>query len=103
MPGGGGELLPALVLRGGAQHPVQIKVELEIEAAALVLLTGLHEGLRALGLTPSQVRALPAAEVDRVLDLLAQDAAANPVAAPRRSRRPRLADHPDAVVILAED
>jgi hypothetical protein len=58
---------------------------------------------RALGLTPSQVRALPAAEVDRVLDLLAHDAEAHPVTAPRRARRPKLADHPDAVVILAED
>ncbi|MBK7759433.1 MAG: hypothetical protein IPI35_24170 [Deltaproteobacteria bacterium] len=46
---------------------------------------------------------MPAAEVDRVLDLLALEAVTHPDARSRRPRRPKLADHPDAVVILAED
>lgn len=55
---------------------------------------------RALGWTPSQVWAAPAAEIDRLLALLqlAEPPAPAPVA-----RTPRLADHPDAVVIQVED
>jgi hypothetical protein len=57
---------------------------------------------RALGWTPSQVWAAPAAEVDRLLALLD---AAEPPAGSRApvSRRSSLADHPDAVVIRLED
>ncbi len=98
LPAAAGHRLLSEVVR--LNHP-----DLEEERAAEppALTRALLKVCRALGLTPSQVRALPAAEVDRVLDLLAQDAAADPVAAPRRSRRPKLADHPDAIVILAED
>ncbi|MCK6522728.1 hypothetical protein L6R49_14960 [Myxococcota bacterium] len=93
----GHRLLTEVIL---LNHP-----DLEEERAAEppALTRALLSVCRALGLTPSQVRALPAAEVDRVLDLLALDAAATPSAAPRRARRPKLADYPDAVVILAED
>ncbi|WP_018747316.1 hypothetical protein [Chitiniphilus shinanonensis] len=61
---------------------------------------------RALGWTPSQVWAAPAAEIERVLQLLAlaetppASSRPAPAAAPRR---PRLADHPDAFVIQFED
>jgi hypothetical protein len=56
---------------------------------------------RALGWTPSQVWAAPAAEIDRLLALIA-------LAEPRPSRRGSattagLASHPDAVVIRIED
>lgn len=56
---------------------------------------------RALGWTPSQVWAAPAADVDRMLTLLDL---LEP-AALRRSSAPssRLADHPDAVVIQIDD
>jgi hypothetical protein len=79
----------------------------------------------ALGWPPGRVLALPAAEVDALLALLdaAEGAAGNasglagrlslrpaaPVTAPARHRaaampaRPRIADHPDAVVILFGD
>ena len=98
LPAAAGHRLLAEVV--ALNHP-----DLEEERAAEppALTRALLSVCRALGLTPSQVRALPAAEVDRVLDLLALDAAVNPAAAPRRPRRPKLADHPDAVVILAED
>ncbi|MFG6456852.1 hypothetical protein [Roseateles sp. BYS96W] len=56
---------------------------------------------RALGWTPSQVWAAPAAEVDRLLALIAL---AEPRPAPRHeTKRPGLASHPDAVVIRIED
>jgi hypothetical protein len=55
---------------------------------------------RALGWTPTQVWATPAAEVDRLLRLLDR-ADARETAAPTRVAR--LADHPDAVVIHLED
>lgn len=63
---------------------------------------------QALGWTPSQVWRTPAAEVDRLLDLLDRvDAAAAPLpraaAAPAPRSRPRLADHPEAVLIRIED
>ncbi|WP_169307507.1 hypothetical protein, partial [Chitiniphilus eburneus] len=62
---------------------------------------------RALGWTPSQVWAAPAAEIERVLQLLALSetpptTAARPAPA-AALRRPRLADHPDAFVIQFED
>lgn len=59
---------------------------------------------RALGWTPSQVWAAPAAEIDRLLAMLelvegpSQVQAMAPV-----PRVPGLADHPDAVVIQVED
>jgi hypothetical protein len=61
---------------------------------------------RALGRTPSEVWAMPAAEIDRLLALI--DAADPPALAPhapsvKAPRRATLADHPDAVVILVED
>jgi hypothetical protein len=57
---------------------------------------------RALGWTPSQVWAAPAAEVDRLLAMLdAVDSSSETRAPP--PRRPSLADHPDAVVIRVED
>lgn len=62
---------------------------------------------RALGWTPSQVWATPAPEVDRLLRLL--DHVEGPAAVPpgraplARPRAPRLADHPDAIVIQIED
>lgn len=98
LPAAAGHRLLAEVVR--LNHP-----DLDEERAAEppALTRALLKVCRALGLTPSQVRALPAAEVDRVLDLLAQDALAHPDAVSRRPRRPKLADHPDAVVILAED
>jgi hypothetical protein len=55
---------------------------------------------RALGWTPSQVWATPAAEVDRLLRLLDRTAAAGRTTP---ARAPRLADHPDATVIRIED
>lgn len=55
---------------------------------------------RALGWTPTQVWATPAAEVDRLLVLLDRADGAQ-VAAPARA--PRLSDHPDATVIRIED
>lgn len=58
---------------------------------------------RALGRTPSEVWAMPAPEVNRLLRLiaLAADAGTRPAsAAPRRASR--LADYPDAVVIEFE-
>jgi len=73
-------------LRAGAQ-----------EVAALTLRL-----CRALGWTPSQVAAAPAAEIDRLLELLdvvEGRAGASAAAAPT----PRIADHPDAVVIQIED
>ena len=98
LPAAAGHRLLSEVVR--LNHP-----DLDEERAAEppALTQALLKVCRALGLTPSQVRALPAAEVDRVLDLLAQDALAHPDAVSRRPRRPKLADHPDAVVILAED
>jgi hypothetical protein len=54
---------------------------------------------RALGWTPAQVLAAPAVEIDRLRRLLAL---AEPVPAPARSVRSRLADHPDAVIIRFE-
>jgi hypothetical protein len=56
---------------------------------------------RALGWTPSQVWAAPAAEIDRLQALvaLAEPRPARAVA----TRPPRLADHSDAVVIRIED
>ncbi|WP_342374035.1 hypothetical protein NVS55_21740 [Myxococcus stipitatus] len=57
---------------------------------------------RALGWTPSQVWATPAAEVDRLLALLRLTEAHTPAPAPKR-RTPRLSDFPDAVVIQVED
>lgn len=98
LPAAAGHRLLAEVV--AMNHP---DVEEERAAEPPALSRALLAVCRALGLTPSQVRALPAAEVDRVLDLLALDAADRPAAAPRRPRRPKLADHPDAVVILAED
>ena len=53
---------------------------------------------RALGWTPSQVWAAPAAEIDRLVALL--DAVEAPVG---HLPAPRLADHPDAVVIRIEE
>ena len=98
LPAAAGHRLLAEVVR--LNHP-----DLEEERAAEppALTQALIKVCRALGLTPSQVRALPAAEVDRVLDLLALEAVTHPDARSRRPRRPKLADHPDAVVILAED
>ncbi len=63
---------------------------------------------QALGWTPSQVWRTPAAEVDRLLDLLDRvgpAVAASPAAAamPAVRGRPRLADHPEAVLIRIED
>ena len=55
---------------------------------------------RALGWTPSQVWATPAAEVDRLLRLLDRTAAAERTTP---ARAVRLADHPDATVIRIED
>lgn len=56
----------------------------------------------ALGWTPSQVWATPAAEVDRLLALLQLTEVPSPAPAPV-PRRPRLSDFPDAVVIQVED
>lgn len=63
---------------------------------------------RALGWTPSQVWAAPAAEIDRIialLDLVEPQAAARAGAGEPKSqaRRPSLADYPDAVIIRVED
>ncbi|TSC34243.1 hypothetical protein [Corallococcus sp. Z5C101001] len=59
---------------------------------------------KALGWTPSQVWATPAAEVDRLLALLQLTEPPTPAPAPAPvSRRPRLSDFPDAVVIQVED
>lgn len=56
---------------------------------------------RALGWTPSQVWAAPAAEIDRLLALLDR---VEPRPVPPVTARPRqLADHPDAVVIRIDD
>jgi hypothetical protein len=55
---------------------------------------------RALGWTPSQVWAMPAPEVNRLLRLIALSE--QPSAAPAARRGGRLADHPDAVVIAFE-
>ncbi|WP_309897342.1 hypothetical protein [Archangium sp.] len=57
---------------------------------------------RALGWTPSQVWATPAAEVDRLLAMLELMESPAQVPAPV-PRAPSLADHPDAVVIQVED
>ena len=54
---------------------------------------------RALGWTPSQVWATPAAEVDRLLRLLDRTAAAERTTP---ARAVRIADHPDATVIRIE-
>lgn len=61
----------------------------------------------AMGWTLERVLAAPAVEVQRMLSLLERVEASGHVAAPQRpaatrgpTRRPRLADHPDAVVIL---
>lgn len=59
---------------------------------------------RALGWTPSQVWAAPAAEIDRLnalLDRVEQRHATT--APPVAARRSRLAEHPDAVLIRIED
>ena len=58
---------------------------------------------RALGWTPTQVWATPAAEVDRLLSLLDRLESSEATTSPRASRAPSLADHPDAVVIRIED
>lgn len=58
---------------------------------------------RALGWTPTQVWATPAAEVDRLLSLLDRIEASESGVPPRPSRAPSLADHADAVVIRIED
>lgn len=57
---------------------------------------------RALGWTPSQVWATPAAEIDRLLAMLELMECPSQSAAPA-PRAPGLADHPDAVVIQVED
>lgn len=57
---------------------------------------------RALGWTPSQVWATPAAEVDRLLAMLQLTEPGAPAPAPT-SRPRRLSDFPDAVVIQVED
>ena len=58
---------------------------------------------RALGWTPSQVAAAPAAEIDRLLELL--DAVEGGAGVSQAAAAPpsRIADHPDAVVIQIED
>lgn len=61
---------------------------------------------QALGWTPSQVWAAPAAEIDQLLTLLEQSqpsiqAAAIPAPAPARSR-PSMAERPDAIVIMID-
>lgn len=56
---------------------------------------------RALGWTPSEVWALPAAEIDRLLAVLRLVEA--PAAQPRGGRPRGLADEPDAVVIQVEE
>jgi hypothetical protein len=60
---------------------------------------------RALGWTPSQVWALPAPEVDRILALLdaTEGTAVERATLAVRTGPPRLADHPDAIVIQIED
>ncbi len=59
---------------------------------------------RALGWTPSQVWAAPAAEIDRLLAILHLTEALAPTPAPAPERRtPGLSDYPDAVVIQVED
>lgn len=55
---------------------------------------------RALGWTPSQVWAAPAAEIDRLMVLLQLTEAPTPAPA---ARPPRLSEYPDAVVIQVED
>lgn len=55
---------------------------------------------RAMGWTPSQVQAAPAAEIDRLLELLDTVEGRAGRAPPARST---LASHPDAVVIQIED
>lgn len=57
---------------------------------------------KSLGWTPSQVWETPAAEVDRLLAMLAVAEPSAPAPSPAR-RAPSLADHPDAVVIQVED
>ncbi|QRO02759.1 hypothetical protein JRI60_32255 [Archangium violaceum] len=55
---------------------------------------------RTLGWTPSQVWEAPAAEIDRLLSILAVTEASAP--SPAAPRTPGLADYPDAVVIQVE-
>lgn len=57
---------------------------------------------RALGWTPSQVWATPAAEIDRLLALLQLTETPSAPPAPA-ARTPRLSEYPDAVVIQVED
>jgi hypothetical protein len=61
----------------------------------------------ALGWTPQQVLAAPAPEVQRLLSLLDKTQGSPPSRphrrAPAQPRRPSVADHPDAVVILFSD
>lgn len=57
---------------------------------------------KALGWTPSQVWAAPAAEVDRLLALLAAAGGAG-VSPPVAARKRSLIDHPDAVQIRIDD
>ena len=52
---------------------------------------------QALGWTPAQVLASPAFEIERLIRLLDRTTSGN--SAPGAARPPRLADHPDAVVI----
>ncbi|WP_257456338.1 hypothetical protein [Archangium lipolyticum] len=70
----------------------------DAEGQALARLTLLL--CRTLGWTPSQVWEAPAAEIDRLLAILAVTEASAP--APVAPRTPGLADHPDAVVIQVE-
>jgi hypothetical protein len=70
------------------------------EARALAELT--LRLCRALGWTPSQVWAAPAAEIDRLLALLQLTEPPPPAPAPA-ARPPRLSEYPDAVVIQVED
>ncbi|WP_148717127.1 hypothetical protein [Chitinolyticbacter meiyuanensis] len=58
---------------------------------------------RALGWTPSQVWAAPAVEIERLLQLMAVVERPEPAPRASASRKPRLADHPDAFVIQIED
>ncbi|HVE83513.1 MAG TPA: hypothetical protein VND93_11720 [Myxococcales bacterium] len=58
---------------------------------------------RAMGWTPSQVWAAPAAEIDRLLELLDAVEGSGAGSAPGAASGERLADHPDAVVIRIEN
>lgn len=102
-------LLAAVIAVNTPQGPLEDTLAAAAPALADRLAADTLHLCRALGWTPSQVWALPAVEVERLLLLLARTAPAQapaPAPAPRPAApapHSRLAAYPDAIVIRVED